>query len=246
MKRKKLLRKGAAPISARIALLAICALHLITLFSLSIDMLVFLCLNAVAGFTILISWIVFLSKKAPLKSKIIVSLIIVSGCFAYVAGYQYMLTARYYVFLYPKVSELEKFTKDIISYKKIFKMSSGERYYKQLNDHLIEYDRSIVEYDRNTIDKSSPLRRREYYLDVLDNEDISLEKYDYFRQRLNILGFIDFELDESFVSFTIDGMLDNCYGIAYSVNGNDPGGLDCGRVVVWKKIRGNWYRWGTS
>jgi hypothetical protein len=244
MKRKELFRQGTIPGS--IALLGICALYLITLFSLSIDMVSCLVLIAAAGFTILISWILLLSRKAPLKSKIIVSSIIVSACVAYFAGYQHLLTAGYYVFLYPKVNELEKFTEDIISYRKIFKMSSGERYYKQLNDHLVEYDRSIVEYDRNTIDKAAPLRRREYYLDILDNDDISLEKYNYFREQLNKLAFIDFELGESFVSFTIGGMLDNCYGIAYSVNGDDPGGLDCGRVVVWSKIRDNWYRWGTS
>jgi hypothetical protein len=168
------------------------------------------------------------------------------ACVAYFAGYHHLLTARYYVFLYPKVNELEKLKEEIISYRRIFKMSSGEQYYKQLNDYLVEYDRSIVEYDRNTIDKSSPLRRREYYLDILENDDISLEKYNYFREQLIKLGFIDFELGESFVSFTMDGMLDNCYGIAYSVNGDDPGGLDCGRVVVWSKIKDNWYHWGTS
>lgn len=47
------------------------------------------------------------------------------------------------------------------------------------------------------------------------------------------------------VLFLIDSMLDNCMGIAFSRSGQVPTENDCGKLVEWKKIEDNWYKWTT-
>ena len=52
-------------------------------------------------------------------------------------------------------------------------------------------------------------------------------------------------LEQGEVIFTLDGMLDNCVGIAYSKENQNPGYTNCGRIIEWKKLEEHWYLWYT-
>jgi hypothetical protein len=120
-------------------------------------------------------------------------------------------------------------------------MSDGDRYFKTLNEYLVEYDSSKV--DTTTHDG---MKSTLYYITALEKDSISISKYVEFRAKLKEFGFISFEQTGEFVSFTIDGMLDNCYGFAYSESGSSPKVLKCGLVVSWKRVYRNWYYWTTT
>jgi len=53
-------------------------------------------------------------------------------------------------------------------------------------------------------------------------------------------------LESGEIIFTIDGMLDNCVGIAYSKDNKNPGYTNCGRIIEWKKLEDHWYMWYTT
>ena len=53
-------------------------------------------------------------------------------------------------------------------------------------------------------------------------------------------------LESGEIIFTLDGMLDNCVGIAYSKDNQNPGYTNCGRIVEWKKLDEHWYLWYTT
>jgi len=53
-------------------------------------------------------------------------------------------------------------------------------------------------------------------------------------------------LESGEVIFTLDGMLDNCVGIAYSKDNKNPGYTNCGRIIEWKKLDDHWYLWYTT
>ena len=52
--------------------------------------------------------------------------------------------------------------------------------------------------------------------------------------------------EDQTVVFFISGIVDNCHGIAYSRTGNEAKRNNCGRLVNWKRIKENWYEWGTT
>jgi hypothetical protein len=53
-------------------------------------------------------------------------------------------------------------------------------------------------------------------------------------------------LESGEIIFTLDGMLDNCVGIAYSKDNENPGYTNCGRIIEWKKLDDHWYLWYTT
>jgi len=53
-------------------------------------------------------------------------------------------------------------------------------------------------------------------------------------------------LEDGTIVFTIDGMLDNCVGIAYSDDNSNPGYTNCGRIIEWRKLDEHWYFWYTT
>lgn len=53
-------------------------------------------------------------------------------------------------------------------------------------------------------------------------------------------------LESGEVIFALDGMLDNCVGIAYSEANKSPGYTNCGRIIEWKKLDDHWYWWYTT
>lgn len=53
-------------------------------------------------------------------------------------------------------------------------------------------------------------------------------------------------LEDGTILFTLDGMLDNCVGIAYSEDNSNPGYTNCGRIIEWRKLDEHWYFWYTT
>lgn len=53
-------------------------------------------------------------------------------------------------------------------------------------------------------------------------------------------------LEDGTIVFTLDGMLDNCVGIAYSDDNSNPGYTNCGRIIEWRKLDDHWYFWYTT
>ena len=50
-------------------------------------------------------------------------------------------------------------------------------------------------------------------------------------------------LEDGTIIFTIDGILDNCVGVAYSEDNVNPGYTNCGRLVEWRRLEDHWYFW---
>lgn len=50
-------------------------------------------------------------------------------------------------------------------------------------------------------------------------------------------------LEDGTVVFTIDGILDNCVGIAYSIDNINPGYTNCGRIIEWRRLDDHWFFW---
>ncbi len=136
---------------------------------------------------------------------------------------------------------LNELVVDIKSYKKIKEMSDGLRFWKSVNNISIEAN-------INDVDTTDSGFGKKYFLDdVLKKNNIDKAYYELFRKKLIDTGFESFiTLDDGTISFTMDGMLDNCYGIAYSETGENPETNDCGDIIRWEKISDHWYAWGTT
>jgi len=187
---------------------------------------------------IVISYIVyyFVETRKNYKRNIIIIIGVVVLSFFFTYGYQ--LQAADYIFFKQRESSLNEFILEIKKYGKIKEMSDGRRYTKTLNDSLYEFNpKSVLERGY----------RAKLLSDLLISMDIDLEVHNKFREKLSENDFIGFEtFKDGTISFTIDGMLDNCYGFAYSETGEHPMYNDCGTIVHWEKVQGNWYRWGTT
>ena len=131
------------------------------------------------------------------------------------------------------ISELKK-------YEKIKEMSDGQRHWKSINFTSIEANIADV-------DTISEYGRKYFLDDILKRDGIDKEHYEFFRSILVETNLISFTtLEDGTISFTIDGFLDNCYGIAYSETGRQPNSNYCGHIIYWIKIGKNWYAWGTT
>lgn len=146
-----------------------------------------------------------------------------------------------YVYLHSRKEELNRLVTGIKRYKKIHEMSDGLRFWKTINNTTVEF------YPINADTTEDEFGKKYYLDDILKREGITKQDYEAFRQNLIATGFISFTiLDDGTISFTKDGMLDNCHGIAYSETGNRPAKNDCGDIIHWKKISDKWYSWGTT
>ena len=117
-------------------------------------------------------------------------------------------------------------------------MSDGRRYTKTLNDSLYEFN------EKHVLERGY---RAKLLSDLLIDMNIDAEVHHKFRDKLAENNFTGFEtFKDGTISFTTDGMLDNCYGFAYSETGEQPMFNDCGTIVRWERIGGNWYIWLTT
>lgn len=187
---------------------------------------------------IILSYIVyyFIETRKNYRRNIIIIIGIVIVSFFLTYGYQ--LLAADYIFFKQRENSLNEFISQIKDYGKIKEMSDGRRYTKTLNDSLYEFN------EKHVLERGY---RAKLLSDLLINMDIDADVHRKFRDKLTENDFIGFEtFKDGTISFTMDGMLDNCYGFAYSETGEHPKFNDCGTIVIWEKIQGNWYRWGTS
>ena len=81
---------------------------------------------------------------------------------------------------------------------------------------------------------------------VLDNKwtwDYATEYTSSKNLPIKLTGHIE---EDKTVLFFISGMIDNCHGIAFSRTGNEATRNNCGHLINWKKLKNNWYEWGTT
>jgi hypothetical protein len=155
----------------------------------------------------------------------------------------YGLQLRIADILYFKLREnqLRDLALNIKSYNKIREMSDGQRFFKTINFISIEPNKKMLSA------KDIGFERKYFLDDVLSKNGIDKQKYESFRQSLIETGFVSFTiLQDGSISFTMDGMLDNCYGFSYSEGDKHPSSNDCGTIVRWVKLSDNWYAWATT
>lgn len=164
----------------------------------------------------------------------------ITAILLFIFSYGFQLNAADWIFFKSRESKMTIFISELKKYNKIHEMSDGQRYWKSINFTYIEAN--IAD-----IDTSGKFGRKYFLDDILKRDSIDKEHYEFFRNLLVETDLISFTtLEDGTISFTIDGFLDNCYGIAYSETGIQPNGNDCGRIINWKKIGNNWYAWRTT
>lgn len=190
----------------------------------------------------LIVLIIATVKLARRFKKNWIILIAVSTVLLFFFSYGIQLQIADAIYFKFREKQLRSLVSEIKDYGKIVEMTDGLRYWKSINNISVEADMKDVD----TI--SDGLSEKKYLLnDVLKRKGIDRKIYERFRQRLIATGFISFTvLEDGSISFTMDGMLDNCYGISYSESGTHPKFNDCGDIVRWEKISDNWYAWGSN
>ncbi len=187
---------------------------------------------------VIISYIIyfFIEKRKNYRRNI--AIVIGFVILSYFLTYGYQLQAADYVFFTQRQNSLNEFVLEIKEYGKIKKMSDGRRYTKTLNDSIYEFT------EKEVLTRGF---RANLLSDLLIDMDIDADVHHRFRDKLAENNFIGFEtFKDGTISFTIDGMLDNCYGFAYSETGEHPMFNDCGKIIRWEKVAGNWYAWGTT
>ncbi|QHT68990.1 hypothetical protein GXP67_21210 [Rhodocytophaga rosea] len=81
----------------------------------------------------------------------------------------------------------------------------------------------------------------ELVVDYLLNDRCTIAAAQNFLYRNGIpLGIIDVNKQDRVISFFIDGLTDDCYGIAYSETGKQ-GKLCGGQIVDWENLVDKWY-----
>lgn len=88
----------------------------------------------------------------------------------------------------------------------------------------------------------------EYPLDsILAIYNIDKQEYENLRIILKSIGYRSISKSEDgIIFFTKGGIIDNCYGIAYSQTEKPPIENNCGKIIKWRKIIDNWYTWTTT
>ena len=155
-------------------------------------------------------------------------------------SYGLQLSAADWMFFKFREAKLTQLVTEIKSYKKVIEMSDGQRYWKTFNNTSVEPDLRNVD----TIEKFGG----KYYLDnILKRDSVDKKHYQYFRKLLIETDLISFTTQkDGTISFTIDGFIDNCYGIAYCETELKPKTNDDGEIIRWTKIGKNWYAWSTT
>jgi hypothetical protein len=78
-------------------------------------------------------------------------------------------------------------------------------------------------------------------------DQISIQEANQMLQKKNLIVSVCFVPNEKkHVLFLINGMIDNCYGFAYSLTDEEPSQNGCGDLTSWKKIKKHWYKWTTT
>jgi len=88
----------------------------------------------------------------------------------------------------------------------------------------------------------------EYPLDsILAIYNIDKQEYEDLRFMLKSIKYRSISKSEDGIIFlTKGGIIDNCYGIAYSQEEKSPVENNCGKIIKWRRIIDNWYAWATT
>jgi hypothetical protein len=145
-----------------------------------------------------------ISASTRVKKKFLIP-VAVSALILFPLSYGLQLRLADILYFKIRENQLRDLALNIKSYHKIREMSDGQRFFKTINFISIEPNKKML--SAEDIDFN-----RKYFLDdVLSKNGIDKQKYESFRQSLIEMGFISFTiLQDGSVSFTMDGMLDNC------------------------------------
>lgn len=209
-------------------------------YGLTADFLLVICLLLVS-LILLINAVIFLHRlDASEARRKYYGRIAVAAVVFFLVSYGSQVELAYWFFFKSREQNLTVLVSQIQAYGQIKDMSDGLRYWKTINGTAIERDSS-------ELGKPSDVNRKYFLDDILRRDKVDKSHYDSFKGALVQLNLISFTtLPDGTISFTIDGMLDNCHGIAYSATGSQPANNDCGDIVRWVKIGKNWYVWGTT
>jgi hypothetical protein len=164
----------------------------------------------------------------------------ISAILIFLFSYSFQILVADWLFFKFREDKLTLFISELKKYGKIKEMSDGQRYWKTINNISIEPSLTKT-------DTCSEFGKKYYLDDILKREEIDKQHYDFFKNILIETNLTGFEiLGDETISFTIDGFLDNCYGIAYSETGDNPCANYCGRIITWNQIGHNWYAWSTT
>jgi hypothetical protein len=130
-----------------------------------------------------------------------------------------------FVFITLHKDKLDELGKEIVEYKKIFQMNA-EGKYGRLNNVMIVPE----------ITDGDTLKYFEY-------RGIDKKVYDSINKKLNDLNFYDFDVENQNVFFGEKGNMDYG-GLCYSLSNQHPKTYQDKEIILWEKIRDNWYYWG--
>lgn len=180
----------------------------------------------------------YLRRSDPKLSRKKYYILLLFSAFAvFIVTFKFQLDIAEQLYFQRNSTKLENFAHEIIRYGKITEMTNGRDHYNSINQILVESDSLNI----NVVDNIFFLN------DILQKQGIDNLKYEYFQNMLIDLGFQDYFISEDgIIFFTRGGLIDNCYGLAYSVNGTQPLNNNCGKIIGWVNIMGNWYSWTTT
>jgi len=208
-------------------------------FSRTAELFTFVLVNGtalIAVMTFYIGYWFFEKRKNYIRNT---GLIIGSAILFFLFTHGYQLDAANYVFYKQREKSLNEFVSQIKQYGKIKSMTNVNAHLKKLNDSLYEFTEKEV---HDQYSNAMYLHK-----DLLEKLEIDEKVHRDFLNKLSENNFMSFEtFEDGTISFLIGGMLDNCYGFAYSETGEHPEFNDCGRIIRWEKVSGNWYAWGTT
>ena len=126
-----------------------------------------------------------------------------------------------------------------ISESNIYSMSDLYRYSKNINECNVSTDKPITSIDE-LIKTFSP---------CLDTNRIKPLDVICIRNLMSSCHLIQFVSNNDYILFTIDGFIDNCFGIVYSKNGSDPNiknDKSIDELTSLNRIWNNWFFWTST
>lgn len=134
-----------------------------------------------------------------------------------------------------------EFVADLLSYRRIWSMSDGTRYFKTLNDELLG---SHGRYATVTIPRGTERN-------VFRRDGVDTRVFADFRRRLQELDLTEVTVSDDYVAFVDDGFLDNLYGFVWVRPGRTPPQLrtefvEATELTYLRPLGHGWYYFETT
>ncbi|MBX7045968.1 MAG: hypothetical protein K1X86_09030 [Ignavibacteria bacterium] len=194
-----------------------------------------LILNFISVFFLVIGYIVYRVIEERKNFKRNVLIVICAVIFIFFVSYKYQMHAGDFVFFKLREKKFTEFAQSIRNYGKITQMTSDKEYARKLNNKLFGYTEQEIK-------KKGPYSFS-LYNKLLDSLNIDETIHKDFFKRLDGVDCKSFEIKDNVIIFTTDASLGNCYGVAFSENGDHPEKVDCGKIKEWRELTENWYAW---